>query len=358
MTRARTVVGCMSGTSMDGIDAALVAIEGTGLAMQARLVRAASGPLPRADELRAFADGAALSAHEIRLVARDLGEAHRAVIEGLLGDETPDLIVMHGQTVLHAPPLSWQVVDPWPVASRFGCRVVSDLRSRSIAGGGQGAPLTPLADWVLFRDADETRTVVNLGGFANFTRLPAASGDPDSDVARIEGGDICPCNLVLDRIARERLSKAYDDGGQTALAGTVSAGLAEKLAERFASASDRSLGTGDEALWIDEVTASLSPGDALATVCDAIARAIAVRTGSGLLVLAGGGAHNQALVRAIERHHRGRVRTSDALGVPVQYREAIAFAVLGALADDGVPTSLPQITGAATSGRDGQWILP
>ena len=357
MSVARLIVGCMSGTSMDAIDAALVAVNGTGLSMHASLERAATAPLPHGDRLRAFADGEAFTARELRAIAADLGAAHRDLIARLIADGVPDLIVMHGQTVLHDPPLSWQLLDPWPVATAFGCRIVTDLRSRSLASGGQGAPLTPLADWVLFR-GEEPRSVVNLGGFANITTLPAESGIAAADIDRIGSGDVCPCNLVLDRLARGRLGKPFDHDGAAALAGTPDDAIAEQLASRLSAPAGRSLGTGDEAPWLDEATAKLKPSDALATACDAIGRAIARGLPPGDVVVAGGGTLNLALVRAIERHLGGAVRKSDDLGVPIQSREAAAFAVLGALADDGVPVSLPRITGSATQGRDGQWILP
>lgn len=358
MNGLRMVVGCMSGTSMDGIDAALVAIQGEGLRMTARFISKAVVPLPNDDTLRAFAAGAPMSARDIRSLALDLGEAHHSLVAQLMQGDTPDLIVMHGQTVLHEPPLSWQLMDPWPVATAFRCRVVTDLRSRSIAAGGQGAPLTPLADWVLFRDADAARTIVNLGGFANFTTLPAEGKSQAADVEGIGGGDICPCNLVLDRLARDQLGVPFDTDGAAALAGTPDSALSQLLASRLTAPSSRSLGSGDEARWLDEAAAALAPGDALATVCDAIGLAISHRLPSSEVVLAGGGARNRAIVSAIERHHGRRPRTSDELGVPIESREATCFAVLGALAADGVPASLPRITGSATTGRDGQWILP
>lgn len=358
MRSARMVVGCMSGTSMDAIDAALVAIDGSGLSMRAELVRSASVELPMADEVRAFAEGRACSASDICRFARALGEAHRNVISSVLASDAADLIVMHGQTVLHTPPLSWQLMDPWPVAVEFDARVVTDLRSRSVASGGEGAPLTPLADWVLFRTTYELRTVVNLGGFVNVTRVPMDHADAGASLASIGGGDVGPCNLVLDRLARARLGDPFDSDGASASAGQADQGLAESIASRLAPSNSRSLGTGDEAEWVDDVLAPLSTPDALATACDAISRAVAGSVESGTAIIAGGGTRNRALVAALARHHAGAVVLSDQFGVPAQLREAMGFAVLGALAEDDVAVSLPQITGVATSGRDGQWILP
>ncbi|MEL6497112.1 MAG: anhydro-N-acetylmuramic acid kinase [Planctomycetota bacterium] len=358
MNRNRLVVGCMSGTSMDGIDAALVRIAGSGLSMRAELIRGASVPLDDADTLRAFAGGAALSARQIRSLALGMGEQHRDLVANVLGDVTPDLIVVHGQTVLHEPPLSWQVVDPWPLAVSMACPVVSDLRSRSIASGGEGAPLTPLADWVMFRDTERPRAVVNLGGFANLTHLPAGHGDSATAVQRITGGDVCPCNIVLDRLARSRLGTPFDDTGREASSGTVSHEASREIVRGLGRPSGTSLGTRDEAAWIDDELASLRTPAALATACDAIGQVIAGQIPSDAsVVVAGGGAKNQALVRAIGVHHGSQPMLSDNFGVPVQFREAMGFAVLGSLAQDGESVSLPRITGPTTAGRDGQWIL-
>ena len=359
MKPTRMIVGCMSGTSMDGIDAALVRVHGTGLNIRVELVRSASVSLDDADELRGFTNGHPLSAQRIRSLAVRLGEQHCVAIASTLGQDEADLIVLHGQTVLHEPPLSWQLIDPWPVAAAFGCRVVSDLRSRSLATGGQGSPLTPLADWVLFRDPNETRTVVNLGGFANFTALPTDADPSIDNIDLITGGDICACNLVLDRLARDRLGTSFDEDGRAALTGEVSTAEAARLSNRLKPDHERSLGTGDEAQWFDDELASLSPTDCLATACDAIARTITSQLpASDATVIAGGGSCNRALMRSFASHRSGRILESDAFGIPSQMREAVGFAVLGALADDGIPVTLPAITGSVTEGRDGQWILP
>ncbi|MEL7483370.1 MAG: anhydro-N-acetylmuramic acid kinase, partial [Planctomycetota bacterium] len=349
---------CLYPTCMDGIDAALLRAKGTGLAMQCEFVEGTSTPLPHAETLRAFSNGASLSARTLASIARDVGDMHKDLITGLVRHSTPDLIVMHGQTVLHSPPLSWQLVDPWPVASAFDCRVVTDLRSRSLASGGQGAPLTPLADWILFRNRSDSRCIANLGGFVNLTMLPAQPEVTTILPETVRGEDVCPCNLILDRLARELLDTPYDDEGQTGLGGSVHPAVAGKVADRFVNTGSRSLGTGDEAMFVDDAVRQLSAGDALATVCDAIARPIASKAAGSTLVLAGGGVQNAALMRSLERHHRGRMHVVDELGIPARFREAVAFGVLGALAEDGVPVSLPQITGATTTGRDGQWILP
>ena len=170
------MVGTMTGTSIDGdLDAAVVSIHGHGLEMRAPLVLGRSFPLGTvADDLRRIAAQGAMNAREFASIAHAFGECHAHAVESLCDEAgvKPDLAVLHGQTVFHAPPLSWQLIDPWPVAARLGCAVRYDLRGANIASGGQGAPITPLADFILFADEAMPKTILNLGGFANATLLP------------------------------------------------------------------------------------------------------------------------------------------------------------------------------------------
>lgn len=369
----RLVAGTMTGTSIDGdIDVALVAVHGHGLGMRAPLVHWRSLELgPVAESLRQIARGERMTAREIAETARRFGERHADALELLLGEANAraDLAVLHGQTVYHAPPCTWQLVDPWPVAVRLGCAVRYDLRGASVASGGEGAPITPLADFVLFADDAGEKTVLNLGGFANATLLPRRCEGPDA----IKGLDLCACNHLLDRVARTRLGRGFDEDGRAAARGTPDLGRAREIlrtldaiAERASAAASpahssdgaprarhRSLGTGDEAAAAVAVTEDLSAEDACATVTDALASAIAGRLqASGhragqCIVLAGGGARHRVLSEAIARHARSPVETSqEHAGIPVSMREAAAMAVLGALADDGVRYSLPAVVGA------------
>jgi anhydro-N-acetylmuramic acid kinase len=369
----RLVAGTMTGTSIDGdIDVALVAVHGHGLDMRAPLVHWRSLELgPVADALRLLAREERMTAREIAETARRFGERHADALELLLAEANAraDLAVLHGQTVYHAPPLTWQLIDPWPVAVRLGCAVRYDLRGASVASGGEGAPITPLADFILFADDTGRKTVLNLGGFANATLLPRRSDGPDT----IAGLDLCACNHLLDRVARTRLGRGFDEDGRAAARGAPDHARADEIlraldaiAERASAAVSgntptsgatrarhRSLGTGDEAAAAVSVTDDLSAEDACATVTDALARAIARRLETAghffgqTIVLAGGGARHRVLREAIARHARSPVETSlEHVGIPVSMREASAMAVLGALADDGVRYSLPAAAGA------------
>jgi len=359
--RTRFIAGTMTGTSIDGdLDAALVEISGQGLAMRPRLVAAGAWPLGAlADDLRRIASGEPATARELARIARAFGEAHAQALDELCqgAGVQPDLAVLHGQTVFHAPPLSWQLLDPWPVAVRIGCRVRYDLRSANTASGGQGAPITPLADFVLFADDHDARLVVNLGGFINLTAVPPRA----EGIGAIRGFDLCACNHLLDRVARQRLGAAFDRDGEAARRGTCDEALAERISSALAPVAAppgsartarRSLGTGDEAGRLVDLTAGMRPEDACRTIVEAIALA-AARTIAAeapgvfrTLLVAGGSARNRALREALARRCRLDVQTTEeSHGIPVHMREPAEIAILGALAEDGVRYSLPQVTG-------------
>lgn len=360
----RFVVGTMTGTSIDGdLDAAVVSIHGHGLEMRAPLVLGRSFPLGTvADDLRRIAAQGAMNAREFASIAHAFGECHAHAVESLCDEAgvKPDLAVLHGQTVFHAPPLSWQLIDPWPVAARLGCAVRYDLRGANIASGGQGAPITPLADFILFADEAMPKTILNLGGFANATLLPPRASGTDG----IRGFDACACNHLLDRVARTRLGRPFDEDGRRAAHGTPDPALAAAIAESIApsvrsAANTRSLGTGDEAASAVDLTADLSPQDACATVTEGLALALAARllaagheVGS-TIVVAGGSARHRLLRERLAQHASSPVETSEEhTGIPVAMREAACMAVLGALADDGLRFTLPQVTGATSRTLD------
>ncbi len=364
---ARLVVGVMSGTSLDGIDAAAATVTGRGLGLQAAILRHEwIGLGETASGLRRAASGDPMTAAEFAGLGMAIGARYAEAIERVAVTGRPDLISLHGQTVCHRPPLSWQIINPAPVAARFGCPVVYDLRQADVAAGGQGAPITPIADWILFRDADRRRAVVNLGGYCNVTILPRG-GDADAigGIKNIMGFDVCACNQVLDEVARRALDAPYDEGGRAATSGTAQAPAVEALRSALETqrAAARSLGSGDEARhWVEAWRARLAPNDLAASAVEAIARTIAASLAALELddaVLAGGGVRHGALVSALSRHVARPLRRSDDLGVPAAAREALAMAVLGALCADGVPITLPQVTGCrAPAPLAGAWLRP
>ena len=361
----RTVVGDMTGTSLDAIDVAVATIEGTGLGMRARLRRHRATDLgPLRDDLREAACGQPMTAQRFAGLAETLGRRYEAAIAAAAETAGPiALIAVHGQTVFHRPPFSWQLIDPSRIARRFGCPVVSDLRQADLAAGGEGAPITPLADWVLFRAEGETpraRAIVNLGGFCNVTVLKKES-DEGERPAGVRGFDVCACNQVLDAVARAVLGARFDEDGQAARRGRAVAGAVDPLHrllrdQRFGA---RSLGTGDEALgWVQTHRGAVAPADLAASAVAAVARCIGDSLDDAAVdevYVAGGGARNPALAG----HSRAPVARSEELGVAVEARESLAMAVLGALSADGVAITLPSVTGchdpAPVAGR---WCLP
>lgn len=384
----RHVIGVMTGTSIDGIDIALVRLEGRGLEMRAALAWHESQGLGElGPRLRRAAEQQSMTAGELARLAWDFGLLHADAIAAALGKHedapSPDLIVAHGQTIFHEPPISWQLLNPAPIAARFDCPVICDLRQADLAAGGQGAPITPLADWILFRDARLRRAIVNLGGFCNVTVLPispppsegggrgvgeahkqmrgatsALHPHPNPPPQRgrgsmqdIRGFDVCACNHVLDAVARRALNGPYDKDGEAASGGRVINDASNSLFTVLSRQRDqrRSLGTRDEATsWIDSHLGSMCPADLAATAVDAIARCIAAAVREHQIdevIVAGGGALNRALTDAVAKDGGVPTQLSDALGVPVQAREALCMAVLGTLSADDVPITLPQVTG-------------
>ncbi len=385
----------MSGTSIDAIDVAAASISGRGLSMQARLLAfgtTALGPLARV--LRRAAGGEPMPAEAFAALGEELGQRYTDAIAEAAGAQAPfDLIAVHGQTIIHRPPLSWQLLNTAPIARRFKCPVVSDLRQSDLAAGGRGAPITPLADQVLFAQDGVARLIVNLGGFCNVTVLSQSRshegtaegsevrpgrmpGIPSGEAAKAQlrrqdakrltvyGFDLCACNHVLDQVARETLGAEYDAGGRAAARGRPHSGALASLAALLARQCKerRSLGSGDEPTgWVAAHRGRVPPEDLAATAVEAVAGTIADALGAldaDEVIIAGGGTQNTTLVDALRRRIPRPVRLSDALGVPAKAREAMAMAVLGALSADGVPITLPRITGCREATVAGSWLLP
>lgn len=357
----RVVFGAMTGTSLDGVDVAAIAWPGDAAERPSLLavVSAELGAGPEA--LGALCRGEALSAGAITTASQQLAASHIAAfrqLRAIAGD--PDLIAVHGQTVFHEPPRSWQLLNPWPIASAFGVPVVSDLRGLDLACDGQGAPITPLSDMVWFGEPGVRQVVLNLGGFANATLLSA-----DGDVGVIEGFDICACNHVLNGAARQVLDEPFDRDGGVAARGKPSADLTDRVASllRTQATGGRSLGSQQDLLGEVFNDATGRPEDVLASALHAVATVIGERVRNyapDRVVVAGGGAKNRTLLRALEDHLAAPVVASSEFGMPLEAREAAAIATLGAMAAGGKSITLPGVTGRVAAGAplvDGLWCL-
>lgn len=352
----RKVVGCMTGTSLDAIDVAALAIDGHGHDLRIQIESQAMLPLGDVGvRLRKLADQQPMTAAEIAKVTHDFALLHVEAIKAACGRQKPDLIAVHGQTVFHQPPVSWQLLNPAPIAWAMDTNVVYDLRAMDLAAGGQGAPITPLADWVMFRHDGERRAIINLGGFCNLTKLPA-----HGESRHLDGGDVCACNQLLDRMARALLDQPFDRDGRTALSGEVDGDAKADLVRLLTKQADggRSLGTGDELGEWAERHALEDVGSTLRTACAAIAEVIVMKAQpTDRLVLAGGGVRNKALVDEIRARAGVAVSLSDDLGIGATLREAAAMAVLGALCEDVIPITIPRITGVSKAPLSGSWVF-
>jgi anhydro-N-acetylmuramic acid kinase len=354
-------VGMMSGTSIDGIDVAAIEMNG-----DVKILATAHHDYP--DELRkrllAVASGATVGAADLAALHVDVGDAYAdAATEIVKRLATwPEVIAMHGQTVAHLPKrATLQLGDASRVALRTAVPTVSDFRSADIAAGGEGAPLVPFADFVLFGRRAPV-ALLNLGGIANLTLIPV------DDPTRVTAFDTGPANMVSDLIA-ERDGKRYDENGDGASRGRVDErALGWAFAHPyFARPAPKSTGREDFGNpFADELIARVTRNggnrnDALATalaltartVADGLRRETPASVRWNELIVAGGGANNAALVRALASAVAPiPVRSSEELGIPVTAREAVAFAILGAYRVRGKPNVLPSATGAsrATSG--------
>lgn len=356
--RPSLAVGLMSGTSLDGMDAALVRFS---MPTRATLLGFVSRPYTDAEraEIRAGIDGArapALARLHVRL-AEWAGEAVQDLLgqTGVLASDL-SLIAFPGQTIWHEPPLvSWQLGEPSVLAEKFGVRVVSNFRARDCAAGGQGAPLVPMADVLLF-GGTEPRVLVNIGGMANLTYV-SASAREDGAVAFDTG----PGVAVIDAVARlVAPDQPFDRDGVIAAQGLPDeALLTELLGDPYFSAPPPK-STGRERFG-DGYAARLHarrPGpDAVATAVELTARslasAIARWAPAAEVVVSGGGVQHPGLMTSLQRHldrERGRqvpVRRFEELFFAGQAKEAVAFALLGYLTLHGQPGNLPAATGAA-----------
>lgn len=357
--RPELVVGLMSGTSLDGMDAALVRLKS---ATEAELVGFVHRryTADQREELTRALEGEATPRDYARLHVR-LAEWAGEAVERLLAQtriKATELagIGFPGQTLWHEPPVvSWQLGEPAVLVERFGAKVVSGFRASDIAAGGQGAPLVPMADVELFGAADHPRVLLNIGGMANLTYVPQRG--------RSEGAfafDTGPGVAVIDAVARMTEPELpYDRDGQVSARGRVDQTLLlDLLADPyFHQAPPKS--TGREHFgqgYADRLFERLPGADAVATAVELSARSIAhaVATwvpGAPEVVASGGGTRHPvlwaALGRALEVHRAGAtLRRFDELFFDGDAKEAAAFALLAYLTLHGQPGNLPGATGA------------
>lgn len=387
----RRIVGLMSGTSVDGIDAALVEFSGPQDAPELRLLAFENRPFPESVRACIFElfDPANATVDRVGKMSYVLGGLYAEVALSVIAAAglTPaevDAVASHGQTIWHAPDeeafcglparCTVQIGEGAVIAQRTGLVTVSDFRVADVAAGGQGAPLVPFTEYLLYKSMDRTRLLQNIGGIGNMTVLPAACA-PEA----VYAFDTGPGNMLIDAVAsaatggRER----YDAGGAMAARGRVDEALLDRLkAEPYYSlplpkstgrelfgaqyaegifdwGREHGLGWDDLAATATELTAW--------SIADAYERYVLPKYKAAELLVGGGGSYNKTLLsRLSARFERFgvEVKTQEDLGFSSDAKEAVAFALLGDRCLAGLPNSLPAVTGAANAAIMGKISLP
>jgi anhydro-N-acetylmuramic acid kinase len=377
---AMTVAGIMSGTSADGIDVAFTRITPHPDDPEAPALKLLGhAGFPFAPALRravlAAMNADAIATAELARLNWRLGQAYAEALEAGL-ERHPcrlDLVGCHGQTIYHqATPArylgreascTWQIGEMAMLAEQSGVPVVSNFRPADMVVGGQGAPLVPLLDYVLFRHPTRGRVLQNLGGIGNLTALPPKAGP-----LQVVAFDTGPGNMVIDQLMQQLFGKRFDRGGKTGARGTVikpvvSARLREPFfAARPPKTAGREQFGSDYAIRYLEACrkAGGSPEDAIASATALTAESVALAYSSFLFgtmrkapvdfIVSGGGARNLTLMQMLHEQLEPlgcTVRASDDLGLPAEAKEAAAFALLAYETWHRRPGNIPSATGAA-----------
>ena len=346
-------IGVMSGTSLDGIDLAWCRFEQSGDKWTYRILDATT--FPYSPEFRQrLAEATELSALAYVQLNVDLGKLFARHINQWIGQRPrPDFIASHGHTVFHQPQhgLTTQIGSGAVIAAQTGIRTVCDFRTTDVALGGQGAPLVPIGDELLFGQYD---ACLNLGGFSNISFR--------KDDCRL-AFDISPCNMALNLLAN-RQGLEYDPDGKIAQSGQLIPHLLEQLnqLDYYKLPAPKSLGKE----WFDEMFLPLlqpflSADDllnCLRTVVEHIAMQVsaAVPMRAGQMLVTGGGAHNRFLIHRLSEKSPLRVIIPDSL--TIDYKEALVFAFLGLLRLQGNNNCLKSVTGSMSDNCGGAVYLP
>ncbi len=349
-------VGLMSGTSLDGMDAALVRIEGPTRIDLLHFVHRPYSPVERKQIEAVLAGGPIAEVARLHAAIADwaIAAVEQVLIAGRLRADALGCIAFPGQTIWHEPPVvTLQLGAAAHLAERFGVPVVHDFRSRDLAAGGQGAPLVPLVDALCFADERQPRILLNLGGMANATWV-----DRRGRLDTVLAGDSGPGMAIIDGVARlVNPNLPFDAGGALASLGTVDGVVLEELlADRFfATPPPRSTGReqfgAEFALRLHRrVPGADGVRTAVALTVESVVRFCHEHLPAAAdVVVAGGGTHHPVLMRELERRFTTvgiSLRRFDELFFPADAKEAAAFAMLGWLTLHGQPGSLPSVTGA------------
>lgn len=353
----RRIIGLMSGTSLDGLDVALCAIEGSGVETKVELeaFQTVSYGAEIKDQIRKVFAKKEIDFQHLCLLNAWIGTLHADLVlqclrQWNISPSEVDLIASHGQTVFHAPKIlhkladfpnaTLQIGDGDHVAVRSGITTLSDFRQKHVAAGGEGAPLAVYGDYILFSKTGENRVMLNIGGIANFTYLPGSL-----DSAEVFSTDVGPGNTLIDAFVRMHFpNQAYDEGGKIAASGEVNSALLDALKENSFFEASFPKTTGPELFSVPYVesaqikssTGNISPANLIATLTHFSAKTIAEALYRCFnsdqafdIYMSGGGMHNPTLVSSIKSFlPQGRFFTTADLHILPDAKEAILFAVL------------------------------
>ena len=354
-------IGLMSGTSVDAVDAVLVTVSGNDRPV---LLASYSHPMPPATrgEIQALMQAGANEIERLGELDMALGElfaeaANAVIRQAGVERQIIRAIGSHGQTLRHRPraqhPFTVQIGNPSVIAERTGITTVGDFRARDIAASGQGAPLVPAFHQRMFQSPGSNRVIVNIGGIANVTYLPASPSAP------VSGFDTGPGNTLLDQWIGHHCASDLDEAGQWAASGHASKQLLQQLLTDpyFEIPPPKSTGREHFNLeWINHHLTRLPSApaavDVQATLLQLTALTIAEAVRRFLpqtqeMYVCGGGAHNRQLLKALAEYFSGMpVATTEVLGLHPDWVEAVAFAWLAHQTLEGQPGNLPSVTGA------------
>ncbi len=347
----RTIVGLMSGTSIDGLDIALCRFTGTGIESGAQVLKYSSVPYTTHDAayIRQFATQESVRVEDLAIANAWLARLHARMINDTLASwkidkKDVDLIASHGQTIRHAPKrihnqadmpnATLQIGDGDHLAALTGILTIHDFRQKHVAQGGEGAPLAGYGDDLLYRSTTESRILLNIGGIGNITWLPT---ERTADILTFDTG---PGNTLIDAICRKHFDRKWDEGGEIALTGAIDENLLSVLMQDPYFAAKPPKTTGPEYFSLDTIAdripKNIHPKDLLATLtaftADSIAHAIKTYTAaddSTVLYGSGGGIHNQALMsRLAKTLHPMKIARFEDIGGNPDAKEALLFAAL------------------------------
>jgi anhydro-N-acetylmuramic acid kinase len=371
----RIVCGLMSGTSVDGINAALVEISGNGESTRINVLGFSETSF--SEEVQAMilsnAEASTSTVTDICLLHTLLAQLYADVIQDLCAETgidkgSIDLIGMHGQTIRHVPDAmriagydvrgTLQIGSGTTLATLLGIPVISDFRAADMIVGGQGAPLVPYVEYLLFRSTSEHRLLVNIGGIANITWLPRGCCDDD-----VRACDTGPGNMVIDALMRRFYGKEFDESGAIACSGNVNTDLLAWCLSHSYFTKTHPKSTGREefgAAFVENLVqfagefGVTETADLIATASECTVRSLAKEILSFvpsneqfILILSGGGAKNRFLRDGLRYSLPNAILGSlDAYGVRSEAKEAVCFAVLANEWLHGNPANLPSVTGA------------